>query len=94
MDENIERFIRERFPDEDGWLTDDCYFFAVILQSVFDGCIVYDRKNGHVMLERDGHMYDWGGRVMEHGPVCSWDSLEGQGIQERFIWGRQQERQV
>lgn len=76
MEEKIERFIQKRFPDEEGWLTGNCYFFAVILKSVFGGDIVYDVVKGHFMVKIGEVCYDWAGRVEEYGLIVKWDDFK------------------
>jgi len=40
-------FIHRRFPQDSNWLTGNCYHFALILSSVFNGDIFYDVVAGH-----------------------------------------------
>ena len=61
MRETIEEFIHRRFPVDCNWLNGNCYFFAVILKSVFSGTIYYDQIEGHFIVLIDGAYYDWSG---------------------------------
>ena len=61
MDE-VEEFIHRRFPNDSNWLDGNCYFFAVILKSVFSGTIYYDQIEGHFIVEICNKFYDWSGR--------------------------------
>lgn len=64
MEEKILEFIKRRFPVDQGWTTRNCYFFALILKSVFFGEIVYDVIAGHFLfLGADGNLYDWNGKA-------------------------------
>ena len=60
--DRIEEFIDRRFPVNCDWLSGNCYFFALILRSVFSGRIVYDPIDGHFLCYTDGGYYDWTGR--------------------------------
>lgn len=77
MEEKILEFIKRRFPADQNWTTGNCYFFALILKSVFFGEIVYDVTAGHFMfLGADGMCYDWNGKVTDHGHIVPWDDFE------------------
>lgn len=58
----VEEFINRRFPVDCDWMTGNCYFFALIIKSVFSGRIVYDPIDGHFLCYTDGGYYDWTGR--------------------------------
>ena len=60
--DRIEEFIHRRFPVDCDWMTENCYFFAMIIKSVFSGWIVYDPIDGHFLCRTDGGYYDWTGR--------------------------------
>lgn len=65
MTDRIEEFIKRRFPEDCGWTSGNCYFFALILHDCFadydDGWIVYEPIDGHFMFKYDGKYYDWTG---------------------------------
>lgn len=60
--DRIEEFIHRRFPVDCDWMTGNCYFFALIIKSVFSGRLVYDPIDGHFLCNTDGGYYDWTGR--------------------------------
>lgn len=75
MEEKILEFIKRRFPEDQHWTNGNCFFFALILEHVFGGSIVYNVVAGHFMLQIDGCLYDWTGKVDEHGPIVEWDKF-------------------
>lgn len=76
MEKEITEFIRRRFPQDCNWTSGNCYFFAVILQSVFGGDIYYDVINGHFLLKCGIDFYDWTGRVTDYEVLVKWDDFE------------------
>lgn len=76
MEEKIKEFIKRRFPQNCSWTSGNCYHFAVILKSVFGGDIYYDVINGHFLLKCEDSLYDWTGRVTDHGFLVKWDDFE------------------
>lgn len=60
--DRIEEFIHRRFPVDCDWMIGNCYFFALIIKSVFSGRIMYDPIDGHFLCYTDGGYYDWTGR--------------------------------
>lgn len=63
MDE-VEEFIRRRFPDDCRWLTGNCYYFAVILKDRFpEGEIYYDVIDGHFLFKLGIGFYDYEGHA-------------------------------
>lgn len=60
--DRIEEFIKRRFYVDCDWMSGNCYFFALIIKSVFSGRIVYDPIDGHFLTYTDGGYYDWTGR--------------------------------
>lgn len=73
--EKIEEFIHRRFPVDCNWLTGNCYHFASILQSVFNGDIYYDVVNGHFLFCTNGSYYDWSGKVNDYDHLVKWDDF-------------------
>lgn len=65
--EEIIEFIKRRFPNEDKWLTGNCYWFAVILNEFCsgEGEIFYD-----VMM---GHFYYCYGSIEDHMIYWDWN---------------------
>ena len=62
MEDEILEFIHRRFKKDSDWHNGNCYFFALILNDVFEGQIVYDQIDGHFLFEnRHGALYDWFG---------------------------------
>lgn len=77
MEDKIVEFIRRRFPKDQDWTTGNCYFFALILNDVFEGDIVYDVIVGHFMFQsREGELYDWTGRVAEWNHIVKWKDFD------------------
>ena len=64
-DEKIIEFIKRRFPEDCDWTSGNCYFFALILQKVFGGEIVYEQIEGHFLLKIGKRYYDWTGNVSD-----------------------------
>lgn len=58
-------FINRRFPDDQNWLTGNCYWMAYILASRFNLDIYYDPVIGHFFVGESeyGPFYDWKGRM-------------------------------
>ena len=66
MKEEILEFIHRRFPNEDNWLTGNCYWFAYILTARFYPYLqiyVFPIQNHFVVKDPDGRFYDWSGEV-------------------------------
>lgn len=62
MQEKILEWIHRRFPNDSNWLNGNCYQFALLLNSTFEGEIMYDPIDGHfIFLASDGQFYDWSG---------------------------------
>lgn len=62
----ILEFIHRRFPDDQNWLTGNCYWMAYILNTRFPELdIYYDPIIGHFFVgeSEDGPFYDWTGRI-------------------------------
>lgn len=76
MEEKILEFIHRRFSNDYSWTTGNCYFFAIILQSVFGGDIYYDVINGHFLLKNGENYYDWTGKVKEYNSLVKWNDFE------------------
>ena len=84
--ERILNFIKRRFPNEDNWLTGNCYWFAQILYhyiTLIDPWqrkyFVYDVVYGHFYLYCDGWYYDWNGAhetLPEGSYDVRWDKFE------------------
>ena len=66
--ERVEKFIFERFPEEDKWLTGNCYYFAAILCKRFPGLVIYYLPiRGHFVAGDGKDYYDWTGKVDVNG---------------------------
>ena len=76
MEKKIIEFIHRRFQKDYNWTSGNCYFFAVILQEAFGGDIYYDVVNGHFLLQLDGNLYDWTGKVEDCGILVKWSDFE------------------
>lgn len=76
MESTIIEFIQRRFPSDCNWTSGNCYFFAIILQSVFGGDIYYDVVNGHFLLQCEGKLYDWTGKTKSSGFLVRWNDFE------------------
>lgn len=63
MENQILEFIKRRFSNDCNWINGNCYFFAQILASRFQGDIIYDPIDGHFLFfAYDEELYDWTGR--------------------------------
>lgn len=86
MEEKIIEFIKRRFPTDCSWTSGNCYFFAVILQMAFGGDVYYDVINGHFLLQCEGNLYDWTGKVNDCGMLVKWDDFgKYDGLQKERI---------
>lgn len=59
----ILEFIHRRFPENNGnWLNGNCFWFALILKTRFNGgSIWYEPVVGHFLFKYDNYFYDWTG---------------------------------
>ena len=64
-EKEIIEFIQRRFPNEDGWLNGNCYWFSVILRLKFNLESFYQPIKGHFVVGDGERFYDWTGRVMD-----------------------------
>lgn len=72
-------FIYHRFPYDNNWLNQNCYYFALILKDRFpEGTIVYDVVEGHFMLRIDRYYFDWHGSYtfIDESPFIEWDTFD------------------
>ena len=70
-------FIKRRFPEEDMWLTGNCYYFAKILEARFPGGIIYyDLVNGHFLYSYYGMLFDWAGVQELTDDMVEWDTYQ------------------
>lgn len=73
----IEEFIKRRFPTDCRWISGNCYYFTIILLSRFpDGIIYYNVIDGHFLFYLDGEYYDWTGKVTPDGYLVEWDKFD------------------
>ena len=79
MEDKVVEFIRRRFPQDCGWTSGNCFYFAVILKARFPGArIVYDVLDGHFLADVDGVLYDWTG-PRGHPDACRYVAWDGFG---------------
>lgn len=76
MEQKVNDFIRRRFSTNYNWVTRNCYFFALILQSAFGGEIYYDVINGHFITKIGADFYDWTGRVKNYEILVKWKDFD------------------
>ena len=69
-------FIRRRFPQDSNWLTGNCYHFALILSSVFNGDIFYDVVAGHFVTRINNVFYDWSGKINPTNYLVNWNHFD------------------
>jgi len=84
IDDFIDNF-KDGFDDdalEKAFMEGNCYHFALILYSLFDGEIVYDCINGHFMFQKRNakpcEYYDikgWGKVYMDDG-IIEWNTIK------------------
>jgi hypothetical protein len=74
----VEEFIKRRFPIDCNWISGNCYFFAIILQDRFPGgSIYYDVIEGHFIYKYYDNYYDWTGRVsVDETRLVEWDKFD------------------
>lgn len=76
MEEKILEFIHRRFPVDCNWTSGNCYFFAIILQTVFGGELYYDLIYGHFVAKIKDNYYDYTGKYNKtDGYLKSWEDL-------------------
>jgi hypothetical protein len=62
VEEEILDFIKRRFSSDCNWMSGNCFYFAQILASRFNGDIVYEPIEGHFLFwGSDDKFYDWTG---------------------------------
>lgn len=67
----IVEFIHRRFPDYN-WLSENSYYFAIILREAFPGGkIFYNPTEKHFLYMLNGQLYDWSG-VRDDYPIDTW----------------------
>lgn len=76
MKQKVQEFIQRRFPVDCKWVTGNCYFFSLILQSSFGGEIYYDVINCHFITKIEDEYYDWKGIVKDIGFLVKWNDFE------------------
>ena len=76
IQDKILEFIHRRFPTDSNWTCQNCYFFALILNSVFVGSIWYDVISGHFVTLIDGKYYDWTGVIEPDGYLVEWERFD------------------
>lgn len=87
MKNDIEDFIKRRFPNDDNWLNGNCFYFASILQIRFPHLkIVYLPIEGHFMAwDAEQHLlYDVRGKHTEQ--ECENFELLNTIAQEDDLW--------
>ena len=73
----IENFIKRRFPVDCKWLSGNCYYFSLILKDRFkSGKVLYDVINGHFIFLYDGKYYDWSGCIEPDGYLVEWEKFD------------------
>lgn len=93
--DRIVEFIKRRFPNEDRWLTGNCFYLSLILKYTFGGKIMYDPIEGHfiyAIIDVNPRMYfDWTGQRFyteeQQSRFYDWDTLqiEDQSLKNRLI---------
>ena len=86
-DDEVLEFIKRRFPKEANWVSENCYYFAVILNNRFNGTIYYDVIYGHFVTRIGDSYFDNNGKVdltdrvlVEWEKFDEYDSLQKQRI--------------
>ena len=74
----VEDFIRRRFPIDCHWLDGNCYFFAIILMTRFPQAMLwYNQIEGHFLVSIEGTFYDWTGAVEPNwNEITAWDWVD------------------
>ena len=61
----VVKFIKNRFRQEDQWLSGNCLWFSLILKKRFPGGrIYYLPVPGHFIYKYKGKFYDWTGEIV------------------------------
>jgi hypothetical protein len=88
----VVEFIKRRFPTDCNWTNGNCYYFALILSSRFNGIIYYDVIDGHFICKIDNNYYDYFGIVdinnrilVEWNKFQEYDSLQYERIMQDVI---------
>lgn len=77
MNDKVLNFIEKRFKNDCDWMTNNCYYFAIILKDRFpEGKIFYDVIYGHFIFWFEGKFYDWNGIVESNGYCVEWDKFD------------------
>lgn len=82
MNNNILDFIGRRFPPEKdcNWISGNCYYFAVILASRFEGEIWYHLIDDHFVFKQGKCFYDWTGLRQDYkeedNALVKWDDYK------------------
>lgn len=84
----IERFIEnfkkgmDKDKIEEFFLHGNCFHFALIIESIYGGDIVYDPHNQHFSLKRRNVFYDISGKIEEPFDFLYWADLEEEESEE------------
>lgn len=86
-EDDILDFIQRRFPKDSNWCTENCYYFALILNDRFPGGkIYYDVINGHFSYKYGGKFYDHTGEIDPDGYLVEWTRFsEYDDIQYKIV---------
>ena len=87
IEDPVIEFIQRRFPKDSNWCSENCYYFALILQDRFPGGdIYYDVINGHFSYKYRGNYYDHTGLIDPDGYLVSWYAFDKyDSIQQKRI---------
>ena len=65
LEEEILSFIKERFANDNNWLTGNCYWFSQILCLRFHLQCFYQPIKGHFISGDGNCFFDWTGKVTD-----------------------------
>ena len=78
--EEVFEFINRRFPSNSNhnWITENCYYFALILKDRFEGEIYYDVITEHFVTKIEDSFYDYNGLYKEEEcpHIIKWSEFE------------------
>ena len=78
-EKEILNFIQRRFPQDNQWISGNCFYFATILKTRFPQAeIMYDVIYNHFFVATDNSYYDWTGKINKNSDsyVVSWDQMD------------------
>lgn len=86
MDKEVKEFINRRFPKDSNWMNRNCFYFALILSTRFNGEVWYDQIEGHFLSKINDYFYDYEGVPKERSDGMS--SMTDIFFQDELLYNR------